>query len=87
MTTEQTPSAAQEQAAESPNGLVNPAFFANPYPSLAHLRESGPLYRMKNGFGREVLVVTRDEEAVRILKDARFSSEIPKEIPAHLLPV
>lgn len=87
MTTEQTPSAAPKQAADQTSSLVDSAFFANPYPSLAHLREAGPLYRMKNGFGREVLVVTRYEEAVRILKDPRFSSEIPKEIPAHLLPV
>jgi cytochrome P450 len=58
-----------------------PGFRANPFPVLARLRESGPIHAMTLPNGTPAWLVTRFEDASRVLQDARCSTVPP---PDHL---
>jgi unspecific monooxygenase len=68
--------------AQSP---IDPAFVQNPYPAYDRMREEGPLFHWKD-FG--FLCSAQHETVNAILRDRRFSSELPKdlapEVPSHL---
>lgn len=55
----------------------DPGFQANPFPVLARLRESGPIHAMALPDGRRAWLVTRFEDATRLLQDARISTVPP----------
>lgn len=76
-----------QPVASPQSSMLGSAFFANPYPFLTYLREAGPIHRMPNSLGREVWLVTRFEEGVRVLKDPRFSVERRGQVPAHMMPL
>ncbi|HTJ65147.1 MAG TPA: cytochrome P450 [Alphaproteobacteria bacterium] len=53
------------------------AFRADPYPTYAQLRREAPVCRTKiPGFGGEAWLVTRYDDVVAALKDARLSSDM-----------
>src|SRR3712207_3977261 len=52
--------------------LFDPAFRANPYPTYAQLRSTGPVHRATLPDGRAVWLVTRYEDVLAIFKDERF---------------
>jgi unspecific monooxygenase len=63
----------------------DPAFVQNPYPAYDRMREEGPLFYWKDyGF----LCSARHETVNAILRDRRFSSELPEDLapetPPHL---
>ncbi len=53
--------------------FFSPEFLANPFPMLEMLRSNTSLYRIDSPNG-SMWFITRFEDVVRILKDARFSS-------------
>ena len=55
--------------------MTSPEFHANPFPALAHHRNSAPVSRIPFPGGGEVWFVTRYEDAVRVLKDPHFAVE------------
>ena len=79
--------ASTPQASPQAGGALSSAFFNNPYPFLAYMRAAGPIHKIPNAFGREVWLITRFEEGVRVLKDPRFSSQISMTAPEHLRPL
>jgi cytochrome P450 PksS len=57
--------------------LQTAAFRADPYPTYAQLRREAPVCRAKvPGFGGEAWLVTRYDDVVAALKDARLSSDM-----------
>ncbi|HEX2573553.1 MAG TPA: cytochrome P450 [Polyangia bacterium] len=50
----------------------DPAFFSNPFPALARLRRTGPLMKVQLTSGVEAWLITRYDEALQVLKEARF---------------
>lgn len=62
--------------------LDDPRFKANPYPTYARLRIEAPVYRAKPAFWLPgIWIVTRYEDAVKILKDPRFSKDYIQSYP------
>lgn len=61
--------------ATMPTEYLSPAYFANPYPTLAYLRETAPVYRAKDQFGNPFWLLTRYDNAAALLKDQRFSKK------------
>jgi cytochrome P450 len=51
----------------------DPHFFTNPFPVLARLRRTGPLIKVRLTNGVEAWLITRYDEALQVLKEARFS--------------
>jgi cytochrome P450 len=52
--------------------LMSPTFKANPYPTYAYLRENQPVARFETPDAPPMWLITRYDEASRILKDPRF---------------
>ncbi len=67
----------------SQGSFFNAAFFANPYPFFAQIREIAPIVSISRSSGRQVWMVTRYDEAVQVLKDNRFSVEFAHNRPAQ----
>jgi len=62
--------------------LDSPRFKANPYPVYARLRTEAPVFRTKPAFWLPAIwVITRYDDAVRILKDPRFSKDYIQKYP------
>ena len=64
---------------------LDPDFVQNPYPAYDRMREQGPLFHWK-GFGFKCSA--QHETVNTLLRDRRFSSELPEDlapaVPAHL---
>ena len=55
--------------------LASPAFKANPYPFYARLRAEAPVWRVTLRDRRTAWLVTRYEDAARVLKDDTFAKD------------
>jgi cytochrome P450 len=55
--------------------LVDPAVLADPHPTLAALRESGPVHRIDMRMGLPVWIVTRYDDVLEALSDPRLSND------------
>jgi cytochrome P450 len=61
--------------ASRPAEVLSPAYFANPYPTLAYLRENEPVHLAKDPQGNPFWLLTRYDDALALLKDQRFSKK------------
>ena len=61
--------------------LSSPPFKANPYPLYAQLRAQAPVHHARLSDGREPWLVTRYDDAARVLKDARFAKDRRNVVP------
>jgi cytochrome P450 len=55
--------------------LTDPAVLADPHPTLAALRESGPVHRLDMRLGLPVWVVTRYADVLAAMSDPRLSND------------
>lgn len=56
--------------------LTSPAFKANPYPAFAELRAYDPLHKITMQNGHSAWLVTRYQDAEKLLRDERFVKSI-----------
>lgn len=65
---------------------VTPEFYQDPYPLLKDLMEAGPVARLTypDGLGVERRLITRHEDVIAALGDARLSSEVARRLPGLL---
>ncbi len=61
------------------SGFADPAFYADPYPLLDQLRTYAPVHRITAPDGTNLWLITRFEDATRVLKDSRFSASIERK--------
>ncbi|MET8298549.1 cytochrome P450 [Streptomyces sp. NPDC005180] len=64
---------------------ADPAFVADPFPLYRRLREEGPVRRVVIAGGLEAFLVTRYDDALAALSDARLSSDVRDASDARLL--
>lgn len=68
-----------------PPDLASPRFKANPYPFYARLRAEAPVYRTRVPIGGVAWLVTRYDDVLLVLKDARFGNDWSPRMPWLLL--
>ncbi|MEU6314354.1 cytochrome P450 [Streptomyces sp. NPDC047014] len=68
-----------------PLPYTDPAFLADPYPLYRQLREEGPVRRTVAAGGVEAWLVTRYEDGLAALSDARLSSDVRDAADPRLL--
>lgn len=61
--------------------MASPGFKANPYPFYARLRAEAPVYRVRLSAWLEAWFVTRYDDVVTVLKDARFAKDFSTKLP------
>lgn len=62
--------------------LLSPQALRNPHPFYAQLREEAPVYHTNDPeMGVPIWLLTRYNDAVEFLKDARFSKDMNKQMP------
>ncbi|WP_411103232.1 cytochrome P450 family protein [Streptomyces sp. cmx-4-9] len=64
---------------------ADPAFVADPFPLYRHLREKAPVHRAVIAGGLEAWLVTRYEDGLAALSDARLSSDVRDASDTRLL--
>ncbi|MEU4690645.1 cytochrome P450 [Actinoplanes sp. NPDC023714] len=65
--------------------LFDDGYAADPHPALAELREAGPVHRVVSAAGVPFWMVTRWDEARRVLTDPSLSKQQPMDgLPAEL---
>lgn len=65
--------------------LFDPVFKENPYPTYAELRSTAPVYRTELPDGRGLWLITRYEDVLAVLKDARFVKDWRKALTPEQL--
>jgi cytochrome P450 len=65
--------------------LLDPTFKANPYPAYAELRSRAPVHRVELPDGRGVWLITRYDDVLAVLKDARFVKDWRKALTPEQL--
>lgn len=68
-----------------PLPYADPAFVTDPFPLYRRLREEGPVRRVVIAGGLEAFLVTRYDDALAALSDARLSSDVRDASDARLL--
>src|SRR5689334_13292712 len=67
--------------------LASPSFKANPHAAFARLREEDPVYLLNAAEGERTWLITRYEDAEKILCDGRFIKNSQNLLPAEERPV
>ncbi|MFF4368287.1 cytochrome P450 [Streptomyces sp. NPDC001594] len=68
-----------------PLPYADPAFVTDPFPLYRKLREAGPVRRVVIAGGLEAFLVTRYDDALEALSDARLSSDVRDASDTRLL--
>jgi pimeloyl-[acyl-carrier protein] synthase len=67
--------------------LTDPAFLTNPYPIYRQLQKTEPAYKMPiNRFTSGVWLITRYADVSALFREAHFSNDMSRVIPADQLP-
>lgn len=71
-----------------PAPIFSPAFYRDPYPTFAHLREKTPVVRVKNQMGNPMWILTHYQAVAEALKDDRLSKKPLDGVGAeHIMPL